>query len=77
MTKKLIKRTVEYLTIDDVCQLDIHGPDQYHDRQSSQSSIQIRNNGLITRSFSFVNILSQEVDEFFWHKFKKGAEAAS
>ena len=41
------------------------------------SSIQIRNNGLITRSFSFVNILSQEVDEFFWHKFKKGAEAAS
>ena len=41
------------------------------------SSIQIRKNGLITRSFSFVNILSLEVDEICLHKFNKGAEAAS
>ena len=75
-TKKTNQKKSE-VSIDDVCQLDIQGPDQYHDPQSSQSSIQIRNNGLITRSFSFVNILSLEVDEICLHKSYKGAEAAS
>ena len=32
---------------------------------------------LPARSFSFVNILSLEVDEICLHKFNKGAEAAS
>ena len=41
------------------------------------SSIQIRNNGLITRIFSIVNILTLEVDEICLHQFNNCAEAAS